>query len=380
MIFVDCPNTKYPNLIPTSLGWVLFPSELFFLEVLLCIASGNTVGLPGSIPFLPTSGGRSLKNTADHLNYFTMGNQLDRLGYYGKAFHNNLYTYYDRHKTHNNLGYSDGYMGYGNGMEQYVEDRWPQSDLEMIQGTLPTYIDNSPFNIYYMTVSGHSSYNRIGNYQSKKHWDRVAHLDCSDEVKAYLASNLELEDAMTYLISQLEAKGIADDTVICIAPDHFPYGLESGSLEELYGYPVTDSFRRDHSRLILWCGSLEDEDPIVVGAPTSSLDIVPTLSNLMGTEYDSRLFPGRDALSDADPLVFNLAYDWKSDLGTFLASTGKFTAAEGVTVPEGYVKRMQNTVRNKVRYCKGVLDTDYFRLLMEADKKACRPPSAEVSS
>ena len=144
---------------------------------------------------------------------------------------------------------------------------------------------------------------------------------------------------------------------------------ESGSLEELYGYPVTDSFRRDHSRLILWCGSLEDEDPIVVGAPTSSLDIVPTLSNLMVTEYDSRLFPGRDALSDADPLVFNLAYDWKSDLGTFLASTGKFTAAEGVTVPESYVKRMQSTVRNKVRYCKGVLDTDYFRLLMEVDKK-----------
>lgn len=103
----------------------------------------------------------------------------------------------------------------------------------------------------------------------------------------------------------------------------------------------------------------------MVGAPTSSLDIVPTLSNLMGTEYDSRLFPGRDALSDADPLVFNLAYDWKTDLGTFLASTGKFTAAEGVPVPEGYVKRMQSTVRNKVRYCKGVLDTDYFRLLME---------------
>ena len=57
----------------------------------------------------------------------------------------------------------------------------------------------------------------------------------------------------------------------------------------------------------------------------------------------------------------------QSDLGTFLAPPGKFTAVEGVTVPEGYVKRMQNTVKNKVRYCKGVLDTDYFRLLMESN-------------
>lgn len=62
---------------------------------------------------MPTAGGMSFKSTADHLNYFTMGSQLNRMGYYGKAFHNNTYTYYDRHKTHINLGYSDGYMGMG---------------------------------------------------------------------------------------------------------------------------------------------------------------------------------------------------------------------------------------------------------------------------
>ena len=322
---------------------------------------------------LATDGGASFKNTAKHYNYMTMGSQLGRLGYYGKAFHNNSHTFYSRHKTHINLGYSDGFMGYGNGMEEYVRKIWPQSDLEMLQGTLPTYIDKQPFNVYYMTVSGHSEYTRMGNNMTKKNWDAVAELECSDMVKGYLAANLELEHAMAYLVAELEAKGIADDTVICIASDHFPYGLDTDgrfgkmtNLSELYGYKVVDYFGRDHNALILWSGCLEDEDPIVVQSPTSSLDILPTLSNLFGTEYDSRLFPGRDVLSDAEALVFNMNYDWKTDLGTYYANTGKFVPkSEDTQIPEGYVDYMKAAVRNKIRYCTLALKNDYFRYLFE---------------
>ena len=211
---------------------------------------------------------------------------------------------------------------------------------------------------------------------TKKNWDRVAHLECSDVVKGYYAANLELEDAMAHLVAELEAYGIADDTVICISTDHFPYGLHDGDgatnnayLEELYGYPVTDRLVRDHNRLILWSGCLEDMDPIIVDTPTSSLDIVPTLSNLFGTEFDSRLFPGRDVFSNAEALMFNLNYDWKTDKGSYNASTGKFTPNEGVVIPEeyyeDYLKRIKSVVRNKVNYCRGVLETDYFRVLFE---------------
>ena len=320
---------------------------------------------------LPTAGGKSFKSTADHLNYFTIGSQLDRLGYYGKAFHNNSYTYYSRHKTHINLGYSDGFMGWGNGMENFIKNQWPQSDDEMINATLPTYIDKQPFNVYYMSVSGHSGYSQSGNAMTRKHWERVADLPYSDTVKGYLAANLDLEDAMTNLLIQLEDAGIADDTVICIASDHFPYGLDSDAnlgnmpyLSELYGYSVKNYMQRDHSRLILWCGSLEDEDPIIVDTPTTSLDILPTLSNLFGTDFDSRLMPGRDVFSDAMPLAFNLNYDWKTEYGTYISSTGTFTPVdETVELPEDYIATVKKIVRNKIRYCSGVLETDYFRYL-----------------
>jgi len=320
---------------------------------------------------LPTNGGMSFKNTADNLNYFTIGSQLDRLGYWGRAYHNNDYTYYDRHLTHVNIGYSHGFVGYGNGIEEYVAPVWPESDVEMFVGSLPDYIDNQPFNVYYMTVSGHSTYYRASNASTQKNWDRVAHLEYSTLVKGYLAAQLELEDSMTYLLEQLEAKGILDDTVICIAADHFPYGLDDDAalgqlpyLSELYGHDVTTALDRDHSALIIWSGCLEEMDPIVVDSPAFTLDILPTLSNLFGTEWDSRLLPGRDVLSDTQALVFNMSYDWKTDYGTYYAGYGKFVPADdSITVDEEYIDTISAIVRNKVRYCEGVLDYDYFGYL-----------------
>ena len=319
----------------------------------------------------PAKGGSSFPLTQRHNNYFTMGNQLDRLGYYGAAYHNHDYTYYDRHLTHNNLGYSEGFTGDGNGLEDHLSNYWPLSDVEMFTATVPTYIDKQPFNIYYMTYSGHSVYTQNGNSFSRMHYDRVKHLDYPEVIKCYLAAQLEFEDAMAYLMEQLEQAGILNDTVICISSDHFPYGLDLGSwsaknsnLSKLFGFPTTNYIERDHNGLILWCGILEEMDPIVVDTPACSVDILPTLSNLFGTEYDSRLMVGRDVFSDAMPLVFNIFYDWKTEYGTYLAGEKKFYPADpSMEIPEEYVESIKTIVRNKIKYCQGVLETNYFNYL-----------------
>ena len=359
-----------PQLTPTL--YRLATNGIQFTDFYQPSSAGTTGGEYQNVfGMLPTNSGSSFKDTADNLNYYTIGSMLNREGYYGWAFHNNSYTYYDRNKTHNNLGYSEGFMGRGNGMEEFVAALWPQSDLDMLKGTIPMYIDQQPFNIYYMTVSGHSNYTTTGNSMTAKNWDRVQHLNCSDTLKGYYAAQLELEDALSYLMQQLESAGIADDTVICLASDHFPYGLDNDAalgnmpyLSELYGYNVTTYFQRDHNGLILWCGSLEDQDPIIVDTPTSSLDILPTLANLFGVEFDSRLLPGRDVFSDAPALVFTTGYNWITEYGYYYASTGKFTQTRtDVTLPEGYVEAVIATVRNKLSYCDMVLDNDYFRYL-----------------
>ncbi|MBQ1508036.1 MAG: LTA synthase family protein, partial [Erysipelotrichaceae bacterium] len=297
----------------------LMHKGIYFSDYYQMAGSGTTGGeLQNIFGLQPLEGGDSMLKMLSHNNYFTIGSQLNRLGYYGRAFHNNEYRFYDRVETHNNLGYSDTFLGVGNGMEDYIDESlWPESDMEMMQGTLPTYIDKQPFNVYYMTVSGHSVYTQAQNDMSAKHYARVADLDYSEDVKCYIAANLDLEDALAYTVKELEAKGIADDTVIVLTTDHFPYGLgDDYLLEELYGHPITNTIERDQNALVIWSGSLESQDPITVDDPVFSVDILPTLSNLFGTDWDSRLMVGRDVFSRAQPLVFNMEYDWKTDKGT----------------------------------------------------------------
>ena len=329
---------------------------------------------------IPTSGGSSIKEITQNGTHTNMGALLNDKGYFGMAFHNSDYTYYDRHKTHIKLGYSGGYMGVGNGLEDLISPEWPASDLELMQETLPMYIDKQPFNVYYMTVSGHSVYAFGNNAMSRENKDAVdawcakKKLSYTEPVRAYIAANLELEKAVAYLVETLEEKGIADDTVICIAPDHFPYGLDSDAslgnmpyLSELYGYPVNTYEERDRSRAIIWCGALEDHEPIVVDTPASSIDILPTLCNLFGVEWDSRLYVGRDVLSDALPLVFFGNYDWKTDLGHYSTTGNIFTPTdENAVIPEDYVKQISSVVRNRMTFSKSVLSHDYYTHVYDA--------------
>ena len=331
--------------------------------------STSTGEFSNIIGIVPMGSSKSILEATQQDLFLTIGNQLQDLNYFSAAYHNHSYTYYDRHKTHVNLGYST-FMGMGNGMEAGVKKQWPQSDLAMMEFTVDQYIDQQPFSIYYMTVSGHCNYNRGGNAMSNKNFDLMADLDASSTIKSYFAAQQELEFSMAYLVQRLEEAGIADDTVIVIGSDHYPYGLEQGTtwgnskdyLTELYGYRHSNEAERDHNALIIWSGCLEDMD-IVVDTPVYSLDILPTLSNLFGVVYDSRLLVGRDVFSEAEPLVLWNNYKWKTDKGSFM--NGKFVPAEGVEVEDGYEARISAIVKNKINYSQSVAKLDYFNYLAE---------------
>ena len=322
----------------------------------------NVVGM------IPSTGGMCMNQAVRQDLFLTMGHQLQKLGYFSAAYHNHNANFYDRNKTHTHLGYDHFYARYG-GLEG-ITPIWPESDLEMIDVTVPQYIDHQPFSIYYMTVSGHCGYSLKENAQARKNYDLVKDLDYVEAVKCYLASQLELEKAMTSLIKQLEDAGIADDTVIVIGTDHYPYGLERSTtwkntadyICELYGVEKMDRFTRDSNALIIWSGCLEDMD-LKVEEPVYSLDILPTLSNLFGVEYDSRLLVGRDVFSEELPLVLWPDYSWKTDKGTYDATNGVFTPAQGQSVGEDYIDYVSALVHNKFRFCSSVQSSYYFNTL-----------------
>ena len=250
-----------------------------------------------------------------------------------------------------------------------------------------SYVDTylatgQPFHAYYMTVSGHGSYNWGQSMAAKNRAAAQAtYPDASGPVQAYVAANLELEAALTYQVEQLEAKGIADDTVICLSADHYPYALAETDVDyyaELTGRQDTDlDISRYRNALILWCGSMTE--PVTVDVPCSAVDIVPTLSNLFGLSYDSRLLSGRDILDDSYnaasasgsfPLVVlptTAGNSWATAAGVYEAPTGTFTPNPGVTVEDGYVSSVNYLVSTKYTYAKLLIQYDYYRIVLGGD-------------
>ena len=194
-------------------------------------------------------------------------------------------------------------------------------------------------------------------------------------MKAYIAANLELEKGLTSLIAQLEEAGIADDTVIVMTSDHFPYGLgtawgnDHNCLSELYGVDRYDEIERDRNTLIIWSGCLEGQG-IQIDAPVCSLDILPTLSNLFGLEYDSRLSIGRDVFGTEEAIVPWPDYSWVTELGKYDASSNKFTPyVDESLIPEGYVDRISSIVRTRINFSRSVQRCQFFTAIQDALEK-----------
>lgn len=292
---------------------------------------------------------------------FCMGNQLKKLGYGTRAYHDHSYTYYHRDVSHPNMGYT--FKAVGNGLE--MKKSWPESDLEMIQKTADDYIGKTPFHTYYMTVSGHLMYTFNGNAMADKNRELVKNLSYSSAVKAYLACNIEFDRAMGELIDRLEKSGLAEDTLIAISPDHYPYGLTNSEISELAGHPVETNFELYKGIFILWSMGIKSEE---ISKPCASLDILPTISNLMGVEYDSRLLMGRDILSDAQPLVVFSNWSWLTDKARYNSKSGKFILAEGETkesVSKQYRTETAQRVNNMFKYSAKILETNYYNKVLK---------------
>lgn len=306
---------------------------------------------------IPKSGVWSYSESSDNAMPFAFGHQFQALGYRTMAFHDYLYTYYDRNLSHPNMGYE--YYGIGNGLE--LEEVFPPSDLEMMEKIVPWFINEDQFMVYCLTVSGHLNYNREENVMSDRHYDEVADLPYSEGVKCYLACQQELELAMESLVRQLEEAGKLEDTVIVLSADHYPYGLTDEEYSELFGHPVDPVFEIYENSLILWSADLEE--PVHVDKYCSSLDVMPTLANLFGLEYDSRLMAGRDILSSAPGLVIFSNYSFLTDLGAYNSTTDLFEMWDGSKPDPDYVAERVAEVQNRVAYSASILDNDYYRVV-----------------
>lgn len=335
-----------------------FVFENFYSPVILSTIGGEFQELTGLYPHLNLLSSIWRKGT----NYFPygIGNVFNNKGYNTFAYHNNQYNFQSRDKYLKAIGFNN-YKGCWNGLEKKINcNIWPESDVEMINGTINDYINSDkPFMTYYVTVSGHMAYN-WGNAMSLKHKDEVKNLPYSEPVKAYIATQIELDKALELLINKLNEAGKLDDTVIALVGDHYPYDLTINQINELSTYERDSVVEINHSNFILWNNKT---NTTVISKVGSQIDVLPTLLNLFGVSYDSRLIVGKDILADTEGLAIFSNNSWISDKGVYYSSSNTFIPNDNYEVTEEYIANMNNIVSNKINISKYILEKNYYKYI-----------------
>ena len=340
-----------------------FQFNNFYTPVNLSTIGGEFQDLTGLFANLSTLNSKWRSGS----NYFPygLGTVYNNLDYNTYAYHANYGTFQDRNVYLNNLGFNN-FLYRGNGLEKLMNcNLWPQSDLDMVNVTYDDWINSDkPFLTYYVSVSGHMPWSWKTNNMSNKNKDALNDSGYSEEAAAYIAANMELDKAVEELINKLSDAGKLDDTVIAIVPDHYPYSMNLSTINELSDFKRDDVIGVNQSSLIIWNNQVKKTE---INKVSSQLDFIPTIYNLFGIDYDSRLFMGKDILSTDDGIAYFTDRSWVTNKGKYYASTGQFVVNDGEQISDDYVASMNKIVQNRINISKLIMDNDYYRKILGSD-------------
>lgn len=309
---------------------------------------------------LPAEGIWSIENVEGKTFPYTYGNIFQKEGYKTYAYHNYDYQYYKRDKYFPTMGYQK-YLGQGNGLENKMDfSNKPASDYDMVKSTIDDYLNDEHFVAYYMTMSGHIEYN-MNHAIVRKNWDKVQNLPYSDKAKAYLATQIELDKALEETINKLSQAGKLQDTVIIVTADHYPYGLTYSEMQELSDEKMDYEFSKFHMPFLLYQSEDREE---TVEKYSCSLDVLPTVLNLFGIEYDSRLLMGKDIFSNSEQFVIFSDRSYICEKGKYNAITEKFEPfIVEEKVDNDYLKSKKEQIYYCYRYSRLILKNDFYKYL-----------------
>lgn len=273
-------------------------------------------------------------------------------GYTTYAFHNWVDEFYDRRILYSSMG-NDNYYNLDD-LDISLVQGW-QSDSAMVEQALPYFVNEDHFMTLMVTSTTHFPYDE-SSYYGDLNLDKVkeVHPDYPENIQRYLSKAMELDKALEELLSGLEEAGKLDNTLIVLFADHHPLRTEMSDIAACtVQIDRTVGLNEDRTPAFIYNPNLESTS---LDKVASTFDLLPTVMNLMGIDYDSRLYMGTDYFSDKEDLVIFTNGDWVTDEGIYYASTGTF---EG-DASEDYVTSTTNKVINSTNISQLIYQTDYF--------------------
>ena len=103
--------------------------------------------------------------------------------------------------------------------------------------------------------------------------------------------------------------------------------------------------------------------PVQVDKYCSNLDLLPTISNLMGVSYDSRLLAGKDIMSEEMGLVLFKDHSFITNKVRYNATTGEVIWSPNVAEDKIYLEGIMQQVQTRFYYSANILELDYYHLI-----------------
>ncbi len=223
---------------------------------------------------------------------YSLPNQLEDIGYDTYYFHSGYEWFYNRETVIPSYGFDT--VKFQEDMFDNHPDFFDRFDTEMIY-FVEDYVDyTNPVHINMLTYSGHGAYNQEEFFK----YDDIVNeaypnVDLDPEIRNFMQKTIEFDQMLGLLKEELAVNGELDNTLFVIYPDHYPYMMNYDTYTDFIGVK-DDSHEIMRQSLIIYTTGMTGE---VIHTTGSTIDITPTILNLVNSDADFSHYIGRDLLS-----------------------------------------------------------------------------------
>lgn len=282
------------ELTPTLYKMINNSIQITNFDTPLLIGSTSDSEFMANTSFIPEAEGYSVCYQYVNNAYpLTIGNLFKNNGYSTNAFHNNYGEYYNRFTTFDNYGY-EFFDSYGLGIESEANDASVSEQIGWIDAEKEKFVS------LWISYSGHQPYGLEDVGVNKEDVETIKKLypNLNDDYVSYLAKTMDFDKAVEQFLNVMEWMGRINDVVVVIYGDHVAKGLDLSrgtNFDEVFGVNSDDNPSITYTPLFIYANDMEHQ---VIDKYCTALDILPTLMNLWGIDYNDEYAFGHDILDD----------------------------------------------------------------------------------
>ena len=292
---------------------------------------------------------------------YSIFNIFNNAGYVTFSAHDYTEAYYPRPTIHKNMGSGEYYnvqklgISYSNEYRNWAnDDEFFESVLKIIDKKVT---GDEHFMTWLTTVSSHQPYSQE-SIQGDRYYSMTNGTGFPSDVRRYMSKLKIVDNALGLLLDGLEERGILNDTVIVFYGDHYPYGISKDNLNKVLSYNTKDDMNAEQVPFFIYNPSIEG---VKKQEYTTYVNVLPTLANMFGLEYDPRYYVGEDLFSkDYQSIVVFADGSWKNEIAYYNASKNDIKYYTDKEYTSDEIAEINKNVQAKINYSNKIVKNDYF--------------------